>query len=366
MKKVSKLWLGMVLVLALALLFVACAAPTPEPAPAPAPTPAPEPAPAPAPAPAPEPAKEYVIKLPHDSPVTHIVNLTAEKFAELCEQYSNGQIKVDIYPAGQLYDSKGSAQAVLMGTTQMAMLASGKLGVDPSENLLNAPGLWTRDSYYEICTGPAGTAFLKHLESSGLHGLGVGMNSISQGIFSSIGPINTPADLDGQKIRIPPAQVPELIVGALGASPIAIPYAELIPALERGMVDGVFTGWTSGISKGLDEILDYGVSSAIFGGSAFSMVINQNFWDSLTPELQDIIENKVWPETAEWNFAQAEKNEVELTAKAKEAMKDVNRIEGADAVKTWADALMTVPADLLKESDQSAADVVIELTGYGK
>ena len=284
----------------------------------------------------------------------------------MCDKYTKGQVKVEIFPAGQLYDSKGAAQAVLMGTIQMVYMSSGKLGIDRGENLLNAPGLWTRDIYYELCTGPAGKDFLKSLEASGLYGLGVGMNTMSQGIFSDIGPLNTPDDLVGQKIRIPPAQVPELIVGALGASPIAIPYAELIPALERGMVDGVFTGWSSGISKGLHEILDYGVSSAVFGGSLWQGVLNKAFWDSLTPELQDAIENKVWPELAKWNFAEAEKDEIELTNKAIAAMKHVNRMESAAEMKVWADALVTVPGDLLNEANPYTADVVIKITGYKK
>jgi TRAP-type C4-dicarboxylate transport system substrate-binding protein len=56
--------------------------------------------------------------------------------------------------------------------------------------------------------------------------------------------VQTPADLEGLKIRTVVADLPQELVRALGASPTPIPWPELFTSLQTGVVEGTKNGIT--------------------------------------------------------------------------------------------------------------------------
>jgi TRAP-type C4-dicarboxylate transport system substrate-binding protein len=100
-------------------------------------------------------------------------------------------------------------------------------------------------------------------------------------------PFSGLSDLSGRRIRTSSVGQSEM-VQALGATPIVIPFAEVVPAIKGGVVECAITGTLSGNAVGLHEItthvhsmaLAWGIS--IFGASGLA-------WASVPPDIQDII-----------------------------------------------------------------------------
>ena len=52
----------------------------------------------------------------------------AEKFKELAEKYTNGKVKIEIYPNSQLYKDKEEMEALQLGAVQMLAPSLAKFG----------------------------------------------------------------------------------------------------------------------------------------------------------------------------------------------------------------------------------------------
>jgi TRAP-type C4-dicarboxylate transport system substrate-binding protein len=95
------------------------------------------------------------------------------------------------------------------------------------------------------------------------------------------------------------------MVNALGASAVPISWAEAIPAVQQGVVDGLDLPVANLISMKIYEICKYAaMSNHYFGPQAF--VANLGIWKSLSQQQQDVI-LKTGLEAADINWSMMEK-----------------------------------------------------------
>ena len=84
----------------------------------------------------------------------------ALKFKELAEKYTNGKVKVEVYPNSQLFKDKEEMDALQLGSVQMLAPSTAKfapLGVKEFE-ALDLPWLFKDDATYaKAMKGPVGT-----------------------------------------------------------------------------------------------------------------------------------------------------------------------------------------------------------------
>ncbi len=101
-------------------------------------------------------------------------------------------------------------------------------------------------------------------------------------------PATSLVELKGMKIRIPGMAARDLITTA-GATPVSIPMPEVYTALERGVIDGVFS-----TAEVLDTFRLAHVSNEItkvnFLTFAFATLMNKNTWEKLPKEAKDVLE----------------------------------------------------------------------------
>jgi TRAP-type C4-dicarboxylate transport system substrate-binding protein len=76
---------------------------------------------------------------------------------------------------------------------------------------------------------------------------------------------------------------------ALGASAITIPFAEIETALQRGTVDAIMTGIDYGYVRGLLDIVEHVSVLPVSPTFDFAVVMNDDKFDSLPPDLQQIL-----------------------------------------------------------------------------
>jgi TRAP-type C4-dicarboxylate transport system substrate-binding protein len=82
----------------------------------------------------------------------------------------------------------------------------------------------------------------------------------------------------------------ELTAKALGATPVTIGPSDFYLSLQRGTVDGaIYTipGWRA---YSLQEVLNSSTVNAGLGSVAFATLINEEVWQSLSPEVQSILQ----------------------------------------------------------------------------
>ena len=97
-------------------------------------------------------------------------------------------------------------------------------------------------------------------------------------------PIRSPADFKGLKIRVYGAADTDF-VRALGMEPVAIAFAEVYTALERGTVDAALTGSYPAFAVKLFEVAKY-IVDVNHGPNSGVLVVSKRTWDKLPPEQQ--------------------------------------------------------------------------------
>jgi TRAP-type C4-dicarboxylate transport system substrate-binding protein len=100
-------------------------------------------------------------------------------------------------------------------------------------------------------------------------------------------PVRTPADLKGLKVRVYGSAQTEL-ARMLGMEPVAVAFAEIYTAMERGTVDAALTGSYPGFSIKLFEVSKYLVDIN-HGPNSGVLMVSKRTWDRATPEVQQIM-----------------------------------------------------------------------------
>ena len=165
-------------------------------------------------------------------------NIAAEKFKELVEQRSNGDIRVHIYHSASLGNETEILQQVQMNSVQMAIITGGPFDTfDPITRVVNYPFLFKDNAQADrILDGPLGDEILKSLETSGFKGLSFSENGF-RNLTNSKRAVNTPDDIRGLKIRVMASAIHKAIWQTLGANPTPMPWP-IYTELEQGVIDG--------------------------------------------------------------------------------------------------------------------------------
>jgi TRAP-type transport system periplasmic protein len=123
-------------------------------------------------------------------------------------------------------------------------------------------------------------------------------------------PISGLDDLAGKKIRVFNKTMADFI-GAIGGTTISMPFAEVVPALQRGVVDCAVTGTLSGNTAGWPEVSSH-LYPMYLGWSINYQGVNLDSWNGWPEEVRaffteqfDAFEDKMW-DTAAKAVADAE------------------------------------------------------------
>ncbi len=115
--------------------------------------------------------------------------------------------------------------------------------------------------------------------------------------------VNGLADLKGKKIRVYSTSLGDFVEGAGGVS-VTVSFAEVIPALEKGVVDCAITGTMSAYKANWQQVATHAYTLRVGWGLAFG-AMNLDKWNSLTADQQsilsaeiDALNERMWSETA--------------------------------------------------------------------
>lgn len=211
------------------------------------------------------------------------------KIKKKIETESSGQIKIRLYPGGQMGGENEILQQVIRGKLQGAGLTAGALANTIKElNVLEIPYLF--NSYKQadcVLDEHVIEDYRKLFEAKGLIFVTWAENG-----YRSIGTkskaIKTPADLKGIKIRIQESPVHIAYWKQMGVSGIPIAIPEVLPSLQTGVVEGfdntpLFTlaaEWQTAIKY-------FTLTRHIYQPAA--IVYSKKYWDTLNDEQKKIL-----------------------------------------------------------------------------
>jgi C4-dicarboxylate-binding protein DctP len=277
----------------------------------------------------------------------------AEKFKELAEKYTEGAVKVEVYPNSQLYKDKEELEALQLGAVQMlapSLAKFGPLGVQQFE-VFDLPFLMNGyDDLRKITDGEIGKSLLSKLEDKGITGLAYWDNGFK--VMSANSPLQTPDDFLGLKMRIQSSKILEAEMQALGAVPQVMAFSEVYQALQTGVVDGTENPPSNMYTQKMHEVQKHATISN-HGYLGYAVIVNKAFWDGLDPAVREKLSQAMAEATVYSNSIAKQENEAALAA-----MKAAGKTEFHELIDDeraeWVEALRPV-------YDQMAGRVGVDL-----
>ena len=212
----------------------------------------------------------------------------ALKFKEVAEQLSGGKLEVQVLGGAQLGGERDLLEGVRLGTVHIAIGAGALANFAPAYNVVQLPFLIkNQDHMVKVADGPAGKLLSQRIEQQGGFKVLGYFSTGDSGIQTVKGPVRTPADLRGAKIRV--MENPALIeaMRALGANPTPLPFPEVYTSIKQGVVDGAtidYTAlWTTKVYEAIKYVTEPGFH---FLAEPRPVVMSVKFFSSQPAEVQ--------------------------------------------------------------------------------
>jgi TRAP-type transport system periplasmic protein len=163
----------------------------------------------------------------------------AKKYAEELEKRTNGKIKVEVFPAGQLGKIPTQIENLKIGAQPAFLSPNGFFsGINKAFAVTDAPGIYK--SYWHAqnaITDPAfRDKFLKLAEKNGV--IGVSIWNYGPTSIASRTPIRKIDDMKGLKIRVLATKMESKVASVLGMTGVPMPFTLVLPALQQRTIDG--------------------------------------------------------------------------------------------------------------------------------
>ena len=183
-------------------------------------------------------AAPITLVLSHHLPTAHLVHRTSERFATLVGDATKGQVTVEVHPNAQLFNLRSGAEALRLGTLDLAWTDFGTLGNwRPEFGFISLPFLLAGfDQAKKVLYGPVGEQVRTDvLKTLGIDILALGASGFR--VFLGNKPIRTADDCKGIKLRVPEVPIYVAMARALDANPTPIPADGIYTSLQTHVVD---------------------------------------------------------------------------------------------------------------------------------
>ena len=261
-----------------------------------------------------------VIKFSHVVAPNTPKGMAADKFKELAEKYTDGKVKVEVYPNSQLFKDKEELDALKLGAVQMlapSISKFGPAGVKEFE-VFDLPYILPDiAALRKVTNGPVGAKLFKLLDSKGITGLAYWDNGFK--IMSANKKLIAPEDYKGLKFRIQSSKVLDAQFRALGAIPQVLAFSEVYQALQTGVVDGQENTPSNMYTQKMHEVQKY-TTVTNHGYIGYAVIVNKQFWDGIPADVRAQLD-KAMKEATEFGNSQSQKENEEALEEMKKSGK---------------------------------------------
>ena len=265
--------------------------------------------------------KKYTILATQTFASTHPWHKGFDKFKEIVEAKTNGQIQVQNYPAGQLSggNNRTMCEQVQAGTLHLLVQSPPSwAGLAPKSQIYNLPFMFP-DNETALKVATQSEISQKILDAS-FEGLGVTVMDIWENGFRNLTSrtkiVHVPDDLKGMKVRVPATPLLTEVFKVLGALPVTMSMPEVYTGLQQGAVDAQENPVSAIFSNKLYEVAPK-ITMWKYCWDPGIVTINTKFYEALPEDLQKAVAE---------SLIEAGKFVNELTAKEdKELLADIEK-----------------------------------------
>ena len=262
----------------------------------------------------------------------------ALKFKELAEKYTDGKVKVEIYPNSSLYKDKEEIEALQLGSVQMLAPSTAKfapLGVKEFE-ALDLPWLFKDEATYtKAMKGPVGKWLFQKLEAKGITGLAYWDNGFH--MTSANRPLLMPADFQGLKVRISGSKIADRYFRDIGSIPQIMAFSEVYQALQTGVVDGCENTPSNYLTQKFYEV-QKDITVSYHAHLQYAVIVNSKFWSGLPPDIRKQLD-KAMDDATDYTNSIAVKENEDALAEIKKSGKTTLHYLTDDQRQAWQTAM---------------------------
>lgn len=234
--------------------------------------------------------QKFVLKFNHVLGVKEPYHQGFTEWAKAVDAKTKGGLKIEVFHSAQLGVEEDIIEQMRQGANVGQNTDSARLGnYVPGIAVMNGPYFATTlDEVIKIKNTPTVKAWTDELASK--FGLKVLSFTWVQGYrhFFTNKPIKKPEDLKGMRIRTPPAPIWQESVRALGATPVALPFGEMYPAIQQKAIEGVELVYNNIPAGRFYEVLKYVSETGHIMLINFE-VMSAKYFNSMPAEYQKIL-----------------------------------------------------------------------------
>jgi C4-dicarboxylate-binding protein DctP len=300
---------------------------------------------------------------------SHVVSPDAPKgkaallFKQLAEKYTDGKVKVEVYPNSSLYKDKEELEALQLGSVQLlapSISKFGPLGVKEFD-VFDLPYLMTDDAHArQMMASPMMADLDKKLEAKSVEPLAYWDNGAH--VYTASVPLIMPEDFRGLKMRIQGSKVLDAVARELGAIPQIIAFGELYQSLQTGVADGEDNVPSNIWTQKLYEV-QKNLTVSHHGRLTYALITNKAFWDKLPGDVRPGLDRAVKESTQFFDDTAAKDNEdalKEITASGKIAV----HVQTAAEKQAWIAKLMPVHKEMQSRFGKEFIEKIYKASGF--
>jgi TRAP-type mannitol/chloroaromatic compound transport system substrate-binding protein len=287
-------------------------------------------------------------------PSKDIFHEYALDFAKKVNDMTGGDLKIEVLPAGAVVPAFGLLEAVSKGTLDGG---HGVLGYHYGKQ--NALALWNSGPAFGM---DANMLLSWHKYGGGMELLSklyasIGMTSVQSFLYGPMAtqplgwfkkPITKSSDFKGLKFRTNGLAID--LFTAMGAAVNALPGGEIVPAMDRGLLDGAeFNNATSDRLLGFPDVSKVCMLQSFHqSAETFEIMFNKPKYDALPAKMKAIISGAVEASSADMSWKAIDrysKDYIELQTKDKVKFYKTPDALLADQLKLWDEILAKKSAE---------------------
>ncbi|WP_170604322.1 TRAP transporter substrate-binding protein [Ruegeria arenilitoris] len=215
--------------------------------------------------------------------------IAMDKFAELVTEKTDGEINVQMFHGGTLGSQPDAVEQVRAGALEVGNFNLGPIGPIVAEaNVVSLPFIFKDVPHmFRVLESEGGEAIAAGMAEKGLTPL-AWYDAGARSFYNGTKAINTPADVEGMKVRVMNNDLFTGMIAELGGNPSPMAFAEVYQALKTGVVDGAENNWPSYESTGHFEVAGYySLSQHLIIPEC--ICINTDTFSALSPEMQSAV-----------------------------------------------------------------------------
>ncbi|UWQ97825.1 TRAP transporter substrate-binding protein [Rhodobacteraceae bacterium S2214] len=217
------------------------------------------------------------------------VSIAMESFMAEVAEKTGGEVTGQIYHNGVLGSQPDAIEQIRLGVIDFGEFSLGPMGQSiPETNVVSLPFIFPSiPKMYELMDGEVGEAIGAGMIEKGIVPLGW-YDAGARSFYNSVRPINTPADVEGLKVRVMSNDLFVGMVESMSGNATPMAFGEVYQSIKTGVVDGAENNPPSYESTNHFEVAQYySLTEHLIIPECLCMSLKT--WEKMTPEQQEIL-----------------------------------------------------------------------------